>query len=79
MFRVCARDYHIYTHLILALGIVTEPTLWGFITSQYHDMHDIGLPTVWRAVLTAQFVWAQQLMADCWAQLPEVCPASLVL
>ena len=24
-----------YTHLILALGIVREPTVWGFITSKY--------------------------------------------
>ena len=23
----CARNYHIYTHLILALGIVREPTV----------------------------------------------------
>ena len=26
---------HRYTHLILALGIVREPTVWGFITSKY--------------------------------------------
>ena len=26
---------HSYTHLILALGIVREPTLWWFITSKY--------------------------------------------
>jgi hypothetical protein len=26
---------HSYTHLILALGIVREPTVWGFITSKY--------------------------------------------
>ena len=26
---------HSYTHLILALGIVREPTIWGFITSKY--------------------------------------------
>ena len=25
---------HSYTHLILALGIVREPTVWGFITSK---------------------------------------------
>ena len=24
-----------YTHLILALGIVREPTVWGFITTKY--------------------------------------------
>ena len=26
---------HGYTHLILALGIVREPTVWGFIISKY--------------------------------------------
>ena len=26
---------HSYTHLILALGIVREPTAWGFITSTH--------------------------------------------
>ena len=26
---------HSYTHLILALCIVREPTIWGFITSKY--------------------------------------------
>ena len=35
---------HSYTHLILALGIVREPTIRGLITSQYPDIHDIGLP-----------------------------------
>ena len=40
-----ASNSHSYTHLILALGIVIEPTLWGFITSQYHGIHYIGLPT----------------------------------
>ena len=29
MVRVCARNYHNYTHLILALGIVREPMVWG--------------------------------------------------
>ena len=36
------RNYHSYTHLILALGIVREPTVWGFITSKYPGVHDIG-------------------------------------
>ena len=26
---------HSYTHLIRALGIVRDPTVWGFITSKY--------------------------------------------
>ena len=34
MFRVCACNYHSYTHVILALGIVREPKIWGFMTSQ---------------------------------------------
>ena len=40
-----ASNSHSYTHLILALGIVREPTVWGFITSKYPGIHDIGLPT----------------------------------
>ena len=46
MFRMCASNSHSYTHLILALGIVREPTVWGFITSEYPGTHDIGLPNV---------------------------------
>ena len=33
MFRMYASNSHSYTHLILALGIVREPTVWVFITS----------------------------------------------
>ena len=42
---MCASNSHSYTHLILALGIVREPTVWGFITSKYPGTRDIGLPT----------------------------------
>ena len=45
MFRMYASNSHSYTHLIVALGIVREPTVWGFITSEYPGIHDIGLPT----------------------------------
>ena len=45
MLRMCASNIHSYTHLILALGIVREPTIWVFITSKYPGTHDIGLPT----------------------------------
>ena len=38
-----ASNSHSYTHLILALGIVREPTIWGFITSEYPGIHDIAL------------------------------------
>ena len=31
MFRMCASNSHSYTHLILALGIVREPTVWGLL------------------------------------------------
>ena len=41
-----ASNSHSYTYLILALGIVREPTVWVFITSEYPGMHDIGLPTI---------------------------------
>ena len=41
-----ASNSHSYTHVILALGIVREPTVWGFITSKYPGIHDIGLPTI---------------------------------
>ena len=43
-----ASNSHSYTYLILALGIVREPTVWVFIISKYPGTHDIGLPTVWR-------------------------------
>ena len=39
-----ASNSHSYAHLILALGIVREPTVWVFITSKYPGIHDIGLP-----------------------------------
>ena len=44
---MCASNYHSYTHFILALGIVREPTVWvlNFITSKHPGIHDIGLPT----------------------------------
>ena len=32
-----------YTHSILALGILREPTIWVFITSDYPGIHDTGL------------------------------------
>ena len=40
-----ASNSHSYTDLILALGIVRESTVWGFITSYYPDIHEIGLLT----------------------------------
>ena len=40
-----ASNSHSDTHLILALCIVREPTVWGFITSEYPGIHDTGLPT----------------------------------
>ena len=46
MFRMYASNPYSYTHLILALGIVREPTVWVFITSKYPGIHDIGLPNV---------------------------------
>ena len=46
MFRMYASNSHSYTYLILALGIVREPTRWGFIISKYPGTHDIGLPTI---------------------------------
>ena len=56
MIRMYASHSHTYTHLILALGIVREPTVWGFMTSKYPGTHDIGLPTDSRAA-TATFRW----------------------
>ena len=40
---MCASNSHSYTHLIIALGIVREPTLWWFITSKYPGTHDMTL------------------------------------
>ena len=42
MFRMYASNSHSYTHVILALGIVIEPTVWWFITSKYPGIHDSG-------------------------------------
>ena len=42
--QMYASNSHSYTHLILALGIVRKPKVWVFITSEYHGIHDIGLP-----------------------------------
>ena len=46
MFRMYASNSHSYTHLILALGIVREPTVWDFITSTYPGIHDIDWASV---------------------------------
>ena len=46
MFRVCARNYHSYTHLTLGLGILRKLTVWGFMTSKYSCTHDTGLATL---------------------------------
>ena len=45
---MCARSYYSYTHLILAMGIVRERIVWGFMTSTYsaHNvMTLVGLPS----------------------------------
>ena len=43
MFSMYASNSHSYTHLKLALGIVRKPTVWVFMNSKYHGIHDIGL------------------------------------
>ena len=60
MFRMYASNSHRYTHLILALGIVREPTLWVLITSKYPGTHDIGLLRIWacKIRMACDFVWA---------------------
>ena len=45
MFRMYATNSYSYIDLIQAVGIVREPTVWGFRTSQYPGIHDIGLAT----------------------------------
>ena len=52
MIRICARNNHRYTHLILALGIIREPTVWGFMISKYSCTHDIG----WASVSLAEIL-----------------------
>ena len=44
MFRMYASNSYSYIRLMLALGIVREPTVWVFIASEYPGIHDIGLP-----------------------------------
>ena len=51
---------HSYTHLILALGIVREPIIWGFITSKYPGIHDIGWASTRVSARTTQGVIHQQ-------------------
>ena len=56
MFKMYASNLHSYTHLILALGIVREPTVWVFITSKYpgiHDVHWAGYSIHTRVALSA--------------------------
>ena len=65
MFRMYASNSHSYTHLILALGIVREPTIWGFITSKYPGIHDIGL--------------AINGVATPWFELKQIQPARATL
>ena len=43
MFRMYVIQSHSYTRLILALGIVREPTECVFITSRYPGTPDVGL------------------------------------
>ena len=43
--QMYAKIYHSYTHLILALGIVRKPTVWGFMTTKCSCIHDIGRAT----------------------------------
>ena len=31
MIRMCTHNYHSYSYLTLALGIVREPTVWGLL------------------------------------------------
>ena len=59
MFKVCARNYHRYTRLILALGIVREPTVWRFMTSKYFCTHDIGRATIAPTNLTQSLLGAK--------------------
>ena len=41
-----ASHSHSYTHLILALGIVRKPTVWGLLLQIYPGIHDTGLPII---------------------------------
>ena len=52
-----ASNSHSYTHLILALGIVREPTIWVFITSKYRGIHDIGLASTRNQAQSRYEVW----------------------
>ena len=53
MFMMYASNSHSYTHLILALGIVRKPAVWGVITSQYPGIYDIGLASL----INRNIVW----------------------
>ena len=48
-----ASNSHSCTHLVLALGIVREPTVWGSLLHQASEIHAIGRGTDRRSVSPA--------------------------
>ena len=66
MFRVCARHHHSYIHLILALCIVREPTIWGFMTSKYACTPDIGRTDHTTPACARIYVRATPNSSRCW-------------
>ena len=69
-----ARNYHSYTHFILALGIVRKSSVWVFITSKYPGIHDIGLPIYMhhsQADRLPQAIYAENMSAPVKRDLQE--------
>ena len=66
-----ASNSHSYTHLILALGIVREPTVWVFITLKYPGIHDIGLLTQWHDTIDSCITRDRQRHATMLAMPPR--------
>ena len=68
---MCALNYHSYTHLKLALGIIREPTVWEFMTSKHPCTHNIGHGDYWHAIS------ASSPLSNSWlAWRPIHCPPS---
>ena len=54
---VYARNYHSYTHLLLALGIIREPKIWWLIKSKYLAVLLTGVAPA-RPSTLERVVWA---------------------
>ena len=80
MIRMCARNYQQYTHRILSMGIVREPTVWGImkLNTPAHNVmilaelilySDIVPYGVLRSGFTIPTAYRMAPQACCWVVL----------